>query len=98
MDIRFWSFKSNRNSNENKNKNATGEDTYTGALRAPRAGSPAVVFVFVLTYVQFENRKILERRDLAENLTKNLDANLAEILAKKFAEKLAKNIRRPELR
>ena len=47
VDIRFWSFKSNRNSNENGNKNATGEDTYVGALRAPRAGSPACVFVFV---------------------------------------------------
>ena len=47
VDIRFWSFKSNRNSNENENKNATGEDTYAGALRAPRAGSPACVFVFV---------------------------------------------------
>ena len=56
MDIRFWSFKSNRNSKENENKNATGEDTYAGALRAPRAGSPACVFVFVfdLIYAEFE--------------------------------------------
>ena len=31
----------------------TGEDTYAGALRAPRAGSPdfVSVFVFVLIYV-----------------------------------------------
>ena len=33
---------------QTKGTNATGEDTYAGALRAPRAGSPAVVFVFVL--------------------------------------------------
>ena len=41
--------------NENENKNATGEDTYAGALRAPRAGSPACVFVFVsvLIFVSF---------------------------------------------
>ena len=51
VDIRFWSFKSNRNSNENENKNATGEDTYAGALRAPRAGSPACVFVFVFVWI-----------------------------------------------
>ena len=40
-------FKLNVNSNENENKNTTGEDTCAGALRAPRAGSPACVFVFV---------------------------------------------------
>ena len=40
------------NCNENENRNETGEDTYAGALRAPRAGSPAFVsvFVFVLIY------------------------------------------------
>ena len=43
----FLKFKLNVNSNENKSKNATGEDTYAGALRAPRAGSPAGVFAFV---------------------------------------------------
>ena len=40
-------FKLNINSNENESNNATGEDTYAGALRAPRAGSPACVFAFV---------------------------------------------------
>ena len=47
--------------NENENKNATGEDTYAGALRAPRAGSPdcVFVFVFVFVYVKFELRKDL---------------------------------------
>ena len=42
-----------QNENESENKNATGEDTYAGALRAPRAGSPACVFgfIFVLIYV-----------------------------------------------
>ena len=46
-------FKLNVNSNESENKNTTGEDTYEGALRAPRAGSPDCVsgFVFVLIYV-----------------------------------------------
>ena len=41
--------------NENENKNATGEDTYAGALRAPRAGSPdcVIVFVSVFVYVKF---------------------------------------------
>ena len=54
--IEVTKFKLNVNSNENKSKNATGEDTYAGALRAPRAGSPACVFafVFVLIYVLFE--------------------------------------------
>ena len=44
-----------------KTKNATGEDTYAGALRAPRAGSPdcVFVFVFVFVYVKFELRKDL---------------------------------------
>ena len=53
--------------NENENKNATGEDTYAGALRAPRAGSPACVFgfIFVLIYVYFEFQKKKGRRDLA---------------------------------
>ena len=31
-----------------------GEATYAGARRAPRAGSPACVSVFVLIYVEFE--------------------------------------------
>ena len=35
------------NWNENENRNETGEDTYAGALCAPRAGSPAFVSVFV---------------------------------------------------
>ena len=41
------------NGNGNENGNKTGEATYAGALRAPRAGSPAFVsvFVFVLIYV-----------------------------------------------
>ena len=45
-----------QNENESENKNATGEDTYAGALRAPRAGSPACVsgFVVVLIDVYFE--------------------------------------------
>ena len=49
------------NKNGNENKNATGEDTYAGALRAPRAGSPdcVFVFVFVLVYVKVELRKDL---------------------------------------
>ena len=34
-----------------KTKTTTGEDTYAGALRAPRAGSPVVVFVFVFLFV-----------------------------------------------
>ena len=52
-DVNFTAITANVNQNENKNKNATGEDTYAGALRAPRAGSPACVFVFVpvLIYV-----------------------------------------------
>ena len=33
---------------ENENKKATGEATYRGPIRAPLAGSPAFVFVFVL--------------------------------------------------
>ena len=44
-------FKLNINSNENESKNATGEDTYAGALRAPRAGSPACVFAFVFVWI-----------------------------------------------
>ena len=44
-------FKFNVNSNENESKNATGEDTYAGALRAPRAGSPAFVSVFVFVLI-----------------------------------------------
>ena len=45
--------KLNVNQNENEKSNATGEDTYGGALRAPLAGFPACVsvFVFVLIYV-----------------------------------------------
>ena len=42
-------------------KRTTGEDTYAGALRAPRAGSPdcVFVFVFVFVYIKFELRKDL---------------------------------------
>ena len=38
-----------------KTETIAGEDTYAGALRAPRAGSPAFVsvFVFVLIFVFF---------------------------------------------
>ena len=44
--------KLNAKSNENESKNATGDDTYAGALRAPRAGSPVGVFVaFRLAWV-----------------------------------------------
>ena len=43
-------FKSNVNSNK-KNQNAAGEDTNAGALRAPRTGSPACVFVFVFALI-----------------------------------------------
>ena len=35
----------------NENKNATDEDTYAGALGAPRAGSPAFVYVFVFVLI-----------------------------------------------
>ena len=56
-----------------------GEDTYAGALRTPRAGSPAFVFVFVLIYVEFEFQK-KERRDLAKKLGENLDKNLAGVV------------------
>ena len=80
-------FKLNVNSNENESKNATGQDTYAappGALRAPRAGSPACVFafVFVSIYVQFENftgKSALkcDDRNFDENLRRRV---LAEIL------------------
>ena len=40
-----------QNENESESKNATGEDTYAGALRGPRAGSPACVFVFTFVFV-----------------------------------------------
>ena len=40
--------------NENENKNATGEDTYAGALRAPRAGSPACVFVCIFAFDELD--------------------------------------------
>ena len=43
-----------QNENESENKNATGEDTYAGALRAPRAGSPACVFVFVFVFDELD--------------------------------------------
>ena len=58
---------------KNESKNATGEDTYVGALRAPRAGSPDCVFafVFVSNYVQFAFQgKNLRRRMRAEFLVK----------------------------
>ena len=48
--------KFNINQNENENGNEAGEDTYAGVLRAPRAGSPALVSVFVLIYVEFEKK------------------------------------------
>ena len=57
LNINTYTYKNknlkNRNKNESENRNETGEDTYAGALRAPRAGSPAFVsvFVFVLIYV-----------------------------------------------
>ena len=46
-------FKLNVNYNENETRNETGEDTYEEAPRAPLAGSPVFVsvFVFVLIYV-----------------------------------------------
>ena len=43
-EIKFWK---TQNWSENENRNEMGEDTYAGALRAPRAGSPTGVFVFV---------------------------------------------------
>ena len=60
-------FKNENETNEtkrngrNETKQTTGEDTYAGALRAPRAGSPdcVFVFVFVFVYVKFELRKDL---------------------------------------
>ena len=42
---------SNKNENGNENGNEAGEDTYAGALRAPRAGSPDFVSVFVSVFV-----------------------------------------------
>ena len=39
--------KSTEYKNENENRNEAGEDTYAGALRVPRASSPAFVSVFV---------------------------------------------------
>ena len=56
------------NQNKNENKNAMGEDTYAGALRAPRAGFPACVFafVFVSIYVQFELRNGTIENSLTE--------------------------------
>ena len=36
-----------KRSGRNETKQTTGEDTYAGALRAPRAGSPARLFRFV---------------------------------------------------
>ena len=44
------------NKNDNESKNATAEDTYAGALRAPRAGvfiRFVSVFVFVVVFVLF---------------------------------------------
>ena len=46
--IKIWK---TENENENENRNETGEDTYAGALRAPRAGSPAFVSVFVFVLI-----------------------------------------------
>ena len=41
----------NENENESESENETGEDTYAGALRALRAGSPAFVFAFVFVSI-----------------------------------------------
>ena len=46
--IKIWKIE---NENEYENRNETGEDTYAGALRAPRAGSPAFVSVFVFVLI-----------------------------------------------
>ena len=53
-ETKYFKLKLNLNSNENEIKNATGEDTYVGALRAPRAGSPAGVFAFVFVWIHVE--------------------------------------------
>ena len=49
-----------------------GEDTYGGALRAPRAVSPACifVFVFVLIYVKFEFSESTRRPPTRKKLKK----------------------------
>ena len=44
-------FRKQKNKNGNESENETGEDTYAGALRAPRAGSPAFVFAFASVFV-----------------------------------------------
>ena len=41
----------NRKLKRKRNRNETGEKTYAGALRAPRAGSPAFVSVFVFILI-----------------------------------------------
>ena len=48
-------YKLNVNFNENENRSETGEASYAGALRVPRAGSPAFfsAFVFVSIYDYF---------------------------------------------
>ena len=47
------SMKKTKIKTKTKTETIAGEDTYAGALRAPRAGSPACVFgfIFVLIYV-----------------------------------------------
>ena len=52
INIKIWK---TENWNENENRNETGEDTYAGALRAPRAGSPAfVLFSFSFWFSVFQ--------------------------------------------
>ena len=70
-----------------------GEDTYAGALRAPRAGSPDCVSVFALIYVEFSNYFFhfltIPRRNPAETLppTPQPRRNLAESPPKPHEQK-----------
>ena len=64
-----------------KTETIAGEDTYAGALRAPRAGSPAFVFVFVFVCENFACEKISE--NLGENLGENFDQHLGKNLDEK---------------
>ena len=70
-------FKFKINSNESEQKKHSRGDTYAGALRAPRAGSPACVFVFVFDfiYVKFEFQK-KGRREVDLTLDLILDLTL----------------------
>ena len=60
-DVEKIQTKTKTKAEKNEKGNEAGEDTYAGALRAPRAGSPdcVVVFVFVFVYIKFELRKDL---------------------------------------